>query len=128
MRRLASLLLSTPVQSRSSTCSARSPPTRRLASGADRARDAFVNAVAPVLLLDADLRTDSRLEGRVMDAVAALPAARDRITDGFRDAGLRLRGALEAQGAQALARDFCDEGRCARCAIGRHLWPGLTLG
>ncbi len=96
--------------------------------GADRARDAFVNAVAPVLLLDADLRTDSGLEARVMGAVAALPAGRDRITDGFRDAGLHLRGALEAQGAQALARGFCDEGRCARCPIGRHLWPGLAAG
>ncbi len=96
--------------------------------GADRARDAFVNAVAPVLLLDADLRSDPRLEALVFAAVAAMPAARDHITDGFRDAGLPLRGALEAQGAHALARDFCDEGRCARCAIGLHLWPGLAAG
>ncbi len=95
--------------------------------GADRARDAFVNAVAPVLLLDAELRADARLEALVFDAVAAMPAAHDRVTDGFRDAGLRVRGALEAQGAHALARDFCDEGRCARCAIGRHLWPGLAV-
>ena len=100
--------------------------TRRL--GADRARDVFVNAVAPVLLLDADLRGDAALDARVLDAVARLPAARDRITDGFRAAGTPLRRALDAQGAHALARDFCDEGRCARCAIGRHLWPGIGGG
>ncbi|HEX8299391.1 MAG TPA: DUF2851 family protein [Rubricoccaceae bacterium] len=93
--------------------------------GADRARDAFVNAVAPVLMLDADLRGDADLDARVLDTVARLPAARDRITDGFRDAGTPLRRALDAQGAHALARDYCDEGRCARCAVGRHLWPGL---
>ncbi len=100
--------------------------TRRL--GADRARDVFVNAVAPVLLLDADLRGDAALDARVLDVVARLPAAHDRITDGFRAAGTPLRRALDAQGAHALARDFCDEGRCARCAIGRHLWPGLGDG
>ena len=94
--------------------------------GLDRARDAFVNAVAPVLLLDADLRGDVALDARVLAAVARLPAGRDRITDGFRDAGSRIATALDAQGAHALARDFCDEGRCARCAIGRHLWPGLS--
>lgn len=93
--------------------------------GADRARDAFVNAVAPVLLLDAEMRGDAALDARVVETVARLPAARDRITDGFREAGTPLRRALDAQGAHALARDYCDEGRCARCAVGRHLWPGL---
>ena len=96
--------------------------------GLDRARDAFVNAVAPVLLLDADLRGDAALDARVLAAVARLPAGRDRITDGFREAGSRIATALDAQGAHALARDFCDEGRCARCAVGRHLGPGLGAG
>ena len=108
-----------------STCSAPRPADASPRLGADRARDVFVNAVAPVLLLDADLRGDAALDARVLDAVARLPAARDRITDGFRAAGTPLRRALDAQGAHALARDFCDEGRCARCAVGRHLWPGL---
>ncbi|HEX9951347.1 MAG TPA: DUF2851 family protein [Rubricoccaceae bacterium] len=94
--------------------------------GADRARDTFVNAVAPVLLLDAEMRGDAALDARVVETVARLPAARDRITDGFRAAGTPLRRALDAQGAHALARDYCDEGRCARCAVGRHLWPGLV--
>ena len=94
--------------------------------GASRARDAFVNAVAPVLLLDADLRGDADLDVRVLAAVAAVPAPRDRITQAFRDAGARIQTATEAQGVQSLARDFCDEGQCARCAVGRFLWPSLS--
>ncbi len=93
--------------------------------GLDRARDVLVNAVAPVLLLDADLRDDPALDARVLAVVAALPAPKDHIAGAFREAGARIRTALDAQGAQALARDYCDEGRCARCAVGRHLWPGL---
>jgi hypothetical protein len=105
------------------------PPTpdRGPRLGLDRARDAFVNAVAPVLLLDADLRGDADLDARVLALVAALPAPHDRIAAGFEAAGARIRTAMDGQGVHALARDYCDEGRCARCAVGRHLWPGLAV-
>jgi hypothetical protein len=95
--------------------------------GLDRARDAFVNAVAPVLLLDADLRDDAALDARVLALVTGLPAPHDRIAAGFEAVGARVRTAMDGQGVHALARDYCDEGRCARCAVGRHLWPGLAV-
>ena len=96
-------------------------------AGLDRARDAFANAVAPVLLLDAEMRGDAALDARVLAIAASLPAPRDRIADAFREAGARVATAVEAQGVHALARGYCDEGRCARCAVGRHLWPGLAV-
>ena len=94
--------------------------------GAARASRVLTDAVLPVLLVDAELREDHGLEGAVLDAYDALPSADDHVVRPFVDAGFRPRSATEAQGVHRLARDFCDEGRCARCAIGRALYPALA--
>jgi len=96
------------------------------ALGANRAARVLADAVLPVLLLDAEQREDPAREAAVVEAYATLPFVTDRITRRFADAGLRPRSAAEAQGAHQLARAYCDEGRCARCAIGRALYPALA--
>ena len=93
--------------------------------GATRAARVLVDAVLPVLLLDALQRESPARETAVLDTFAALPAASDRVVRQFADAGLAARSALEAQGVHQLARAYCDEGRCARCAIGQALYPAL---
>ena len=94
--------------------------------GAERARTVWVDAVLPVLLLDAEQRESPAAEDAVLRALDALPAASDRVVRRFRDAGFRATGALESQGLHQLARSYCDEGRCARCAVGLALYPGLA--
>lgn len=94
--------------------------------GLDRARAVLVNAVLPVLALDAELRGDIELDERVVAALDVLPAASDRVTRRFAEAGFAPRSALDAHGLHGLARDFCDEGRCAQCAIGQRLYPALA--
>ncbi len=96
------------------------------ALGADRARAVVTNAVLPVLALDAEMRGDVALDGLVVDALAVLPAASDHVTRAFEAAGTAPRSALDAHGMHELARAYCDEGRCARCAVGQHLYPGLA--
>ena len=96
--------------------------------GAERARTVWVDAVLPVLLLDAEQRESPAAEDAVLRALDALPAASDRVVRRFRDAGFRPASALESQGLHHLARTYCDEGRCARCAIGLALYPGLAGG
>jgi hypothetical protein len=93
--------------------------------GEDRAVRVLADAVLPVLLLDAEQREDPAREAAVLDAYDTLPAAPDRVTRPFADLGLRPRSAAEAQGVHQLARAYCEEGRCARCAVGRALYPAL---
>ncbi|MDT0631878.1 DUF2851 family protein [Rubrivirga sp. S365] len=104
------------------------PAARGPRLGADRARTVWVDAVLPVLLLDAEQRESPAAEDAVAQALDALPAASDRVARRFRDAGFRPGGALESQGLHQLARAYCDEGRCARCAVGLALYPGLAGG
>ncbi|PAP78757.1 hypothetical protein BSZ37_11620 [Rubrivirga marina] len=93
--------------------------------GDARAVRVLVDAVLPVLLLDAEQREDPAREAVVLDAYDRLPASPDRITRRFAELGLRPRTAAEAQGVHQLVRAYCEEGRCARCAIGRALYPAL---
>ena len=93
--------------------------------GRTRAAQVLADAVLPVLWVDAEQREDPALEDAVLGAYDALPAVSDRVTRRFEDAGLKPKTATEAQGAHHLARAYCDEGRCARCAIGRALYPAL---
>ena len=106
----------------------RPAPAEGARLGRDRARTVWVDAVLPVLLLDAEQREEHAAEDAVLRALDALPAASDRVVRRFRDAGFRPGGALESQGLHQLARSYCDEGRCARCAVGLALYPGLAGG
>ena len=102
------------------------PPDGSARLGEARAARVLADAVLPVLLVDAEQREAPGLAAAVDRAFAALPPASDHVTRLFADAGLRPRSAAEVQGAHQLARAYCDEGRCARCAIGRALYPGLA--
>ena len=104
------------------------PPTpdETPALGRTRAARVLVDAILPVLLLDADQRDDRDLEATVHEVYRSLPAPTDRIVRQFGEVGLKARSAAQAQGVHHLARAYCDEGRCARCAIGRHLYPALA--
>ena len=97
--------------------------SRRLGRG--RAEAILTNAVLPVLLLDADLREQPPLDALALRTLDALAAEQDRVTRPFGALGLRATSALESQGLHQLAREHCDRGRCASCAIGRALYPGL---
>ncbi|WP_412067220.1 DUF2851 family protein [Rubrivirga sp. IMCC43871] len=101
-------------------------PDATPALGRTRAVRVLADAALPVLLLDAELRESPAREAAVLAAYHALPPVADRVTRRFADAGLTPETAAQAQGAHRLARDFCDEGRCARCAIGQALYPALA--
>ncbi|OZC04588.1 hypothetical protein BSZ36_04470 [Rubricoccus marinus] len=94
--------------------------------GASRADVILANAVLPVLYLDAELREDHAAEAHVLAALDALPPESDRITRAFEEAGLEPTSALISQGMHQLAEAYCEEGRCARCAIGVQLYPALA--
>ena len=102
------------------------PPDGSAPLGAARAARVLADAVLPVLLVDAEQREAPGLAAAVGEVFAALPPASDRVVRQFADAGLRPRSAAEVQGAHQLARAYCDEGRCARCAIGQALYPALA--
>jgi len=89
--------------------------------GASRRNTLLVNAVAPVLLLDAQRRDDAGQAEAVFEMLRSLPASSDRVTRRFADLGTEPQSAFEGQGMHRLYREYCTAGGCLDCAIGQHL-------
>lgn len=89
--------------------------------GPSRIDTLLVNAVAPVLLLDADRRDDSPQADAVLELLRTLPASRDRVTRRFKDLGTEPDSAFDAQGLHELYRNYCTEGGCLECNVGEYL-------
>ncbi len=91
------------------------------ALGPSRRETLLVNAVVPVLLLDADRRQDEAQTTATLDLLHTLSAAEDRVVRRFQNLGTTARSALDAQGMHQLYREYCTKGGCLHCEIGRHL-------
>ncbi len=89
--------------------------------GTSRIDTLLVNAVAPVLLLDADRRDDDAQSTAVFDLLRALPASGDRVVRRYEDLGMDPDSAFDTQGLHELYRGYCTEGGCLECDIGQHL-------
>ena len=89
--------------------------------GRTRADTLLTNAVAPVLLLDADRRDDAAQAQAALDVLRDLPAPRDHIVRRFRDLGTTVSSAFDAQGLHRLYRRLCTTGGCLQCAVGQWL-------
>ncbi len=89
--------------------------------GTSRIETLLVNAVAPVLLLDADRRADAAQADATLALLRDLPASGDRVVRRFEDLGTEATSAYDAQGLHELYRHYCTEGGCLDCDIGRHL-------
>jgi hypothetical protein len=94
------------------------------ALGPSRRNTLLVNAVVPVLLLDAKQRDDPQQADAVLDVLRDLPASSDHVVRRFNDLGTEAQSAFEAQGLHQLYREYCTEGGCLDCAIGQHLLSG----
>jgi hypothetical protein len=101
------------------------PPDGSPRLGRGRAEAVLINAVLPVLLLDAEIREAPELDALILSALESLSAEHDRVTRPFDELGLRASNALESQGIHQLSRAYCETGRCASCRIGQELFPGL---
>lgn len=89
--------------------------------GTSRIDTLLVNAVAPVLLLDADRRGDADQSDAVFSLLRTLPAGRDHVVRRFRDLGTRPQNALDTQGMHRVYRTFCSTGGCLRCEVGQAI-------
>ena len=98
-------------------------PSKPISTRIGRARvdGLLLNAVLPILILDADVREDERARTRVLEVFERLPAADDETTRTYRAAGFEAASAVDAQGLVQLRRAFCEPGRCLECAIGQHV-------
>lgn len=90
--------------------------------GAQRLHAIFLNAIAPVLQLRAAMESDERLAADVTAILRLLPPEDDEITRMFAVIGTSASSGLEAQGLHQLYRQYCREGRCLSCEIGRSLF------
>jgi hypothetical protein len=92
--------------------------------GTSRIDTLLVNAVAPVLLLDAERRADQTQVEAVVDVLRTLPASQDRVVRRFEDLGTDADSTFDTQGLHELYRSYCTEGGCLECDIGQHLLAG----
>ena len=94
--------------------------TRKRSAVIGAARRAAIasNAFCPVLLA---LRPGSRSQGSGCEGVlASLPPQTNRITRRYSARGKPASEAI-VQGLHELAGQWCSEGRCLECPVGRHL-------
>ncbi len=98
------------------------PASARL--GRDRLRRLLIDALLPILLLDADQRDDPHQAERVETVLSLLPGDSDEVTRRFEPLGTRIEDALDAQGLHQLYRTYCTHGRCLDCAVGQVLLRG----
>lgn len=89
--------------------------------GPSRRETLLVNAVVPVLLLDARQREEAAQAEAALDVLRSLPAPSDRVVRRFANLGTEAQSAFEAQGLHQLYRTYCTQGGCLDCAIGQHL-------
>lgn len=91
------------------------------ALGPSRRETLLVNAVVPVLLLDADRRDDSAQTDAALQVLQSLPAAEDHVVRRFQHLGTAAQSAFDAQGMHQLYREYCTKGGCLHCRIGQSL-------
>lgn len=89
--------------------------------GTSRRDTLLVNAVVPILLLDADQRDDADQTERAIEVLRSLSAPRDSVVRRFRELGTKANSAFEAQGLHQLYKEYCTAGGCLECAIGQFL-------
>lgn len=94
-----------------------SPASTSAAIGRNRADRILMDAVLPVLLLDAEQRSDFRQHEAAARVGAALPGAEDEVTRLYTEA--RPASGLVTQGLHQLHRAWCTAGRCLDCAVGQ---------
>ncbi len=94
---------------------------RNAALGAARRNIIITNAVAPVMLVDAERHGDDAQRECIFDLLRSLPAPADVILRRFRKLGTRASDAFQAQGIHQLYRTRCTQARCLECDIGRYL-------
>jgi hypothetical protein len=94
---------------------------RSASIGKGRADELLANAVLPVLLLQAEQTGDPGAEVRLLALFEKLPGGSDEITRLYTGESGSPANAVEAQGLQALHRDYCAEARCLSCRVGEWL-------
>lgn len=91
------------------------------AIGRERADRILMDAVLPVLLLDAEQRGDFAQHEAAGRVAETLPGAEDEVTRLYTAPGARPESALATQGLHQLHRAWCAAGRCLDCAVGQAL-------
>jgi len=91
--------------------------------GSSRRNDVIANVIIPIVLLYARVFHDHGIRDRAIDLLSHLrPLQRNAITGTIERelfVGARLSSALRQQGAIRLFRNYCTQGKCTECEIGR---------
>ncbi|MDZ7880193.1 MAG: DUF2851 family protein [Saprospiraceae bacterium] len=89
--------------------------------GSDTIDVILINNVAPFLYTYGKLRGDESLKDRSLLLLEKVRPEKNTLTDGWKDLGLTATTAADSQALIQLKTTYCDEKRCAACAIGNTI-------
>lgn len=89
--------------------------------GAEMIRNLIVNTAAPLVYAYGFFHNDEKLMVKAMEWLSRLPAEKNTVTRGFREAGVSCSHASDSQALTELKTQYCDKRRCLDCAVGNSI-------
>lgn len=80
-----------------------------------------INLVAPMQFFYAARTGHEELRERAVDLLESIPAEDNRYIRGWLGEGVPVRSAFDTQALLQLFNEFCSQGRCCECRLGRRL-------
>lgn len=96
-------------------------PPKNKKLGINLKRNILINVLIPIGVLYEEFHGNSIKAEEMLAHLEDLPTEENRWTRRFEDAGLESRNALESQGLLNLQKEFCGQGKCLTCALGKKI-------
>jgi Protein of unknown function (DUF2851). len=90
-------------------------------AGSQKVNNVIINTIVPVLFTYGQLYQEELYINKALQWLAALPAEKNNITNGFVALGVGNSCAADSQALKELKTNYCDTKRCLDCAVGNSL-------
>lgn len=81
----------------------------------------LINTVIPFLFVYGKIKNNREIQNRAIEWLEKIPAEKNAITNGFKNAGLEIHHAMHSQSLLQLKSSYCDRKRCLECGIGHGI-------
>jgi len=89
--------------------------------GAEKADLLAINAVVPVMFAYGQTTGKGALKDAAFDLLGDIPAENNAIVRSWSGMGVPVRSALDSQALLQLRNEYCTQGRCTDCKVGKSI-------